>query len=243
MVPPNPEKTNQPMSEENIFSEVDEELRRERMRNLWRLFAPYVIGAAIAIVALVAAYEGWNWWQNSNAARSSDAFYSAIDLAGSGDIAGAQAALETLAEDGSGQYPVLARFRQASLLAGDGKTDEAVAAYDALAATISNRRLRDLALVLAAFVLVDGGDVAPVEARVGGLTTPDNPMRNSAREALGLAQYAAGDIDTARATFEAIAADPSGSLQTIGRIQIYIAQLIAEGAKAPAGPAAETPAN
>lgn len=231
------------MSEENIFSEVDDELRSERMRNLWRRTAPYVIGAAVAIVLLVAGNEGWSWWQKSNADRSSDQFYAAIELADAGDIAEAQAALEALAAEGSGQYPILARFRQASLLASDGKTDAAITAYDALSTSLSNQRLRDLALILSAFVLVDDGDVSAVEARVGGLISPDNSMRNTAREALGLTQYAAGDIDTARATFEQIAADPSGSLETIGRIQLYLAQLIAEGTVVPgATDSSETPA-
>lgn len=221
------------MSEETIFNEVDEELRSERMRNLWRQFGPYVIGAAFVIVLLVAANEGWSWWQKSNAAKYSDQFYAAIELADAGDIADAQAALNTLAAEGSGQYPVLAQFRQASLLSEDGKLAEATAAYDALSTSLSNQRLRELALVLAAFNIVDDGDVSAVEARIGGLVAPDNAMRNTAREALGLTQYAAGDIDAARASFEQIVADPTGSFETVGRVQLYLAQLIAEGAADP----------
>jgi hypothetical protein len=221
------------MSEENIFSEVDEELRSERMRGLWRRFAPYVVGAAVAIVLLVGANEGWSWWQSSNAARSSDQFYAALDLAADGDIVGAQASLETLAAEGSGEYPALARFRQAALLGEDGKIDESIAAYDALSTSLSNQHLRSLAFIFAAGALVDSGDVAAVEARVGGLISPDNAMRNSAREMLGLTQYAAGDLDAARATFEQIVSEPTVAQQTAQRIQLYIAQLISEGAAAP----------
>lgn len=222
------------MSEETIFSEVDEELRSERMRNLWRRFAPYVIGAAVAIVLLVAVNEGWSWYQNSNAARSSDQFYTALELAEEGDIVGAQQALNTVVAEGSGQYPALAQFRQAALLASEGRDTEAVAAYDALSTAISNQQLRDLAFLLAGFVLVDAGDVGAVEARVGGLIAPDNAMRNTAREAIGLTHYAAGNVSAARAVFEEIAADPTGSLESIGRIQLYLAQLTAEGVEIPA---------
>ena len=222
------------MSEETIFTEVDEELRRERMRAIWRRVAPYVIGAAVAIVLLVAGNEGWSWWQKSNADRSSDQFYTAIDLAESGDVAAAQEALNVVITEGSGEYPVLAQFRQASLLASDGKTDEAIAAYDALSTNLDNPRLRALSLVMSAYLLVDAGDPSAVESRVSGLMTPDQPMRNAAREALGLTQYAAGDIDAARATFEQITADPTGSMETVSRIQLYLAQLISEGASDPA---------
>ncbi len=103
------------MSEDTIFREVDDELRRDRLQSGWRRYGPYVIGAAIAVVLIVAVNEGWAWWQNSNAARSSDQFYTALDLEDGGDIAGAQKALDTVIAQGSGGYPVLAKFKAAGV--------------------------------------------------------------------------------------------------------------------------------
>lgn len=221
------------MSEETIFSEVDEELRSDRMRDFWRRFGPWVIGAAVAVVLLVAANEGWRWYQTSNAARSSDLFYNAIDLAEAGDVDGARTALLAVIAEGSGQYPLLAQFRQASLLSEEGDIDGAVAAYDALSTVLLNQRMRDLALLMAAYTLVDKPDVAAVQSRISGLITPANPMRNAAREALGLAHYASGDINAARDQFEQIAAAPLGARDMLGRIQLYLDQLVAEGAQEP----------
>jgi len=229
------------MSQDNIFREVDEELRSERMRTLWRRFGPYVIGAAVAVVLVVAINEGWNWWRNSTAAQASSEYYAALKLADGGDLAGAQAELAKIETQGGG-YATLAKFKQAALLAKDGKSAEAVAAYDALAASESNVRLRELALVLAGGILVDSGSLNDVQARVGSLNTPDSPLRNSAREAIGLAQYKAGDLAGAKATFETIMADPIAPRDLQSRTQIYIDQLVAEGAVPPAAVAADTPA-
>jgi hypothetical protein len=226
------------MSQDNIFREVDEELRRERAHKLWRRFAPYVIGAAIGVVLIVAVNEGWSWYQNSNSAKASDQYFQALELLDKGDVAGGQAALDAIQTSGNGGYAMLARFKEAALLAKDGKTAEAIAAYDTLSTSESNPRLRELALVLAANILVDGGDLAAVEARVGGIAVDGNPMRNAAREAIGLTQYKAGDLKAARATFEAIAADPMISQNVAGRIQLYLAQLTAEGVAPPEEPAA-----
>ncbi|MHB1103671.1 MAG: tetratricopeptide repeat protein [Devosia sp.] len=232
------------MSNDTLLREVDDELRGDRMRALWKRFGPYVIGAAVAIVLIVAVNEGWAWWQKSNAARSSDQFYAALELAEGTDLAAAQEALDKVIAEGSGGYPTLARFRQASLLAKDGKIAEAVAAYDALANAETNPRIRELALALGAYLLVDGADVAAVRQRVGGLMTPDNPMRNAAREAMGLTQYKAGEINAALEIFEVILNDATASQELRGRVQIFVAQLMAEGAVSsaasatdPAGPA------
>ena len=221
------------MSQDNIFREIDEELRSDRMRALWRRFAPYVIGAAFGVVALVAINEGWTWFHSNNAAQSSDELYAAFDAIDGGDLASAENQLTALAVNGSGSYPVLAQFRKAGVLAKEGKVADAVAAYDALANAQSNARLRELALVLAGTLMVDAGTLADVEARVGSVAIEGNPLRNAAREALGLAQYKAGDFTAAQASFEAVINDPLTQNTTRNRMGYYLAQLLAEGAVAP----------
>lgn len=218
------------MSNDTLLREVDEELRRDRMRKLWRQTAPFIIGAAVAVVLLVAGYEGWNWWTESNASRSSDQFYTAAAAADGADLAAAEKALDDVIAQGSGAYPALAEFRKASLLAQQGKIDDAVAAYDSLATTQQSTHLREVALVMAANLLVDKGDVAAVEQRVAGSIVPESPMRNAAREVLGLTQYKAGQLDAAMTTFQAILDDPFSARDLQGRVQIYVTQLLSEGA-------------
>jgi hypothetical protein len=221
------------MSSDTIVREVDEELRRDRLRKLWRHGGPYVIGAAVLVVLAVAAYEGWTWWQKTQASKSSDQFYAAIAAVNGTDKAAGKKALDDVIAQGSGGYPMLAQFREAALLAQTGKTDDAVAAYDALASAQTNPHLRELALVLGANLLIEKGDVAGVQQRVSGLLTPDSPMRNAAREALGLAQFKAGKLDDAMTTFQSIMDDPLAARDAQSRIQLYMQELEAQGAKAP----------
>lgn len=217
------------MAEDNIFREVDEELRSDRMRALWRRIAPFVIGAAVAIVAVVAVNEGWSWYTNSQSARSSEELYAALASADKDDLAAAQSELDALAANGSGGYPVLAEFAKASLLAKSGDTAGAVAAYDALANAQSNVRLRELALLQAATLLVDTGTLADVEARIATIATDDNPMRRVARELIGLTQFKAGDATAAKATFEAVLNDPLAQEGIRNRVAYYIAQMTSAG--------------
>lgn len=217
------------MSEDSFFREVNEELHSERMRNFWRNYGAYVIGAAVAVVLLVAVAEGWNWWQSTHSARSSELLYKALDYAQKGELDKAQQALKTTESDGANGYPLLARFREAELLLQQGKNDQAAAAYDALAADTNERRLRELASVLAAFALVDKGEVSAVQTHVEGIVATQSPLAASAQEALGLAQFKAGDLKSARKTFEQIAASPTASRLLLSRVDIYLAQLTAQG--------------
>ena len=220
---------------DSAFREVDEELRNERMNKLWRQYGPYVIGVAVVIILLVAGNEAWRWWQTSTANNGADQFATAIDSIESGDIAGGQIALQSVIESGPGQYPVLAQFRAAALLADDGKTTEAIAAYDALLSTSSDTRLRELAAIFAAYLLVDAGDPLAVAQRVGDMQVANHPMRNAAREAIGLAHYKAGNLVEARVLFDAIAADPLTPRDLGLRVALYLGQLTAQGV----GPIAE----
>lgn len=225
------------MAEDNIFREVDEELRSDRMRALWRRFAPFVIGAAVAIVAVVAVNEGWAWYTSSQSSQSSDELYAALDSAKKDDLTAAQADLDKLAADGTGSYPVLAEFAKAALLAKSGDTAGAVAAYDKLANDQSNVRLRELALLQAATILVDTGTLADVEARVGTIATDDNAMRRSARELIGLAQFRAKDDAAAKASFEAVLNDPLAQEGTRNRMAYYLAAMTSDGLIAADAPA------
>src|SRR3569623_1562510 len=230
------------MSNDTLIREVDEELRRDRMRKLWRQGGPWVIAAAVAVVLAVAGYEGWMWWQKSQAAKSSDQFYAATQIADGTDVAAAKKALDDVIAQGSGGYPMLAQFREAALLSSEGKTDAAVAAYDSLGASINNTHLRELALVLGANLLIDKGDVQAVEQRVGGSLTPASPMRNAARVVMGLTQDKAGKLDDAMKSFQAIIDDPQSTRDTQSRVQIYMLQLQAAGAK-PIAPPVDTTAS
>lgn len=227
------------MAEDNIFREVDEELRSDRMRQFWRRFGPVVIGAAVAVVVLVAANEGWSWYQSSKSSVSSDKLFAAFTAADGGDLATARQTLDDLIATGSGGYPTLARFREAGLLAKQGRAKEAIAAYDALATSQANAHLRELALVLAGTLEVDNGTLADVQQRVQSMANDTSTMRNAAREALGLAQFKEKKYTDAQASFQAVIDDPLSQNAQRNRMNSYLAQMLSLGVVVPRPAAAD----
>jgi hypothetical protein len=208
----------------DIFREVDEDLRHEQYKKLWDRFGTYVIGLAILIVVATAGWRLWEYWQERAASATGDRFVAALEIAAAGKHEDAIKALEAIAADGSGSYPVLARFRAAAEKAATDDNKGAVAAYDAIVSTPSVPPLvRDMARLRAALILVDTAPVADLEARIGQLAAVGNPWRHSAREILGLAAWRTGELESARKFYEEIAADQEKPADLQSRAQFMLA--------------------
>lgn len=207
----------------DIFREVDEDLRREQFKKIWKRYGNYIIAVAVLIVVVVAGYRLWEYWQARQAEQSGDDFLAAIELAEAGEAAQAEAALNAVVTEGSGEYPALARMRAAALKANTGDTTGAVAGFDEVAGDASvPEPLRTVARIRAAMLLVDSASFGDIAERIGSLAGDDGPYRNAAREVLGLSAFRAGNYDGARGYFEAIAADPTagGNVGTRTRLML-----------------------
>ena len=214
----------------DIFHEVDEEVRRERLKKLWERHGNYLVAACVLVVIGVGAWRGYEWWQAKQAAQSGAAFEQAVTLAEAGKHQEAVAAFAKLATDATAGYRVLARLREAAELAPtDSKA--AVAAYDAIAAdNRAGQVIQDLAALRASFLLVDTAPYAEIVKRLEPLTAADRPFRHSAREILALSAWKAGDISTARRWTDMMMGDPLTPPGQRSRAEM-LSELIAASAK------------
>jgi hypothetical protein len=191
----------------DIFHEIEEDIRRERMARLWKRFGPVLIAAAVLVVLGVSGWRGWEWYSAQQAQKAGGEFETALALARDGKHAEAETAFKALAENAPAGYALLASFRDATELSA---TDAAGAAarFEAIAQDISvPQRLRDLARIRAALLLVDTGSQADVASRAEPLAVAGNPWRHSAREILGLAAWKAGNMDDTRRWAQEIISD------------------------------------
>ncbi len=221
------------MSDDGFIREVEEELRSDRLKQFWDRFGLIIIGVAVAAVLATAGYRGWEWYSNSQASASGDRFLEALNLANGGDADAALAELDALQAEGFGQYPVLARMRAATVRFNAGDADGAVADFDEIAGDRSVPvALRDMARLRAAYILVDHGSYEDVAARAEQLAAGDNPLRHSAREALGLAAFQNGRTADAQRLFDEIRADPVAPSGLAERARIMLELIRASGAVA-----------
>lgn len=223
------------MSDDSFIREVDEELRSDQFQNFWNKYKWFVIGGAVAIVALTAGYRGWVSYTEQVAGASGDRFLQAVELSNDGKHDEAIAVLQKLGEDGSGEYPALANIRLAAEYAKQGETDKAIEAFDKIAGDAgSDETLRDVAKLRAGLILVDHGTYEEVTGRLQPMADTGKPFRHSAREGLGLSAWKHKKYEDAFRWFTAIAEDAQAPGGIRSRATIMLELLAGKGVTGPA---------
>lgn len=221
-------------NDDSFIREVNEELRSDQMKGAWQRFGRYLIVLAVLIVLGTVGYKVFQYWDNNQSSGTGDQFIAAMKLADENKSDEALTALEKLEKEGHGDYPILARLRAASVLAQKGDATGAIAAFDMIGKDQkAPAPIRDAAKMRAAWLLIENGTYEQVSAQVEEMAVPTNAFRHSAREALGLAAYKAGNMAQARQWYQAIADDAQSPRNVANRAQMMLDNITASG-KAPA---------
>jgi len=192
----------------DIFSEVDEDLRRDKYEKLWKRYGKLMMAGAAAVVLVAAANVGWQEYSKRARLESGAAFSQAKALMDEGRNTDAAAAFAAVANNGVGEYAKIARLEEAAAVAASGDRAAAVVLYDKLAADLSGGEVfGQLAALLAAQNVLDDGDIAGARKRLEPLIGSGKAWRYSAMEMIALAALADGDVDSARKGFKELTDD------------------------------------
>jgi hypothetical protein len=190
-----------------LFDEVDEEVRRERLKKLWDEYSIYIIAGALLIIAVVGGWRGYQYLEAKRAAEAGAAFDKAVELSEQNKHAEAEAAFTDLAAMAPSGYRMLARLRAAAEVA-NRDPQGAAKMYDDIAADRSvGATERDLARVRAAGLLLETTSYPNMLQRLEPATVPAATFRHTARELLALSAWRANDTAAARQWLDLIAND------------------------------------
>lgn len=191
----------------DVFNEIDEDLRREKLKQLWERYSILIVIGAILIVGAVGGWRGYQYLQAKQAAEAGSAFEAAVVLSEQGKRAEAEAAFTKIAADGSRGYRGLARLRAAAEAA-TRDPQAAAKLYDAITADPSiSASEHDLARVRAAGLLMETDPYDAIRQRLEPAAGPDRTYRHTARELLALSAWRANDATAARQWLDMIGND------------------------------------
>ncbi len=221
----------------DIFQEVDQNVREEKLASLWQRWRPFVYGGVALLIGGVAVNE-FILKPQADAARAARALEleNAVKALEDGRYEEAQAALKAIVDSESKLAPLAAHYLAQTQLEGGGDAAAAAETLAAIGGTEGGPYER-LALLKAAYFRADTLTLSELETTLGTLPTEETAMGALARELLAAKAYAVGDIARARTEYNKLkfdAAAPEGVIQR--------AELALDAIPVPEQAATETPA-
>lgn len=208
---------------ETFVREVDENLRRDQLRDFFKIYGSWLIAG---VIVFLAASAGFIWWQQHQVQRAEGQVEQLAQIykdVGSGDTSKAPQQLEELSNSGSRGVSASARFARAALALQQNDTKTAIATYKAIADDSGlPAPYRDAALIRQTALEYDQLQPQDIVSRLQPLTKPGEPWFGTAGELTALAMLKQGRKQEAGQLFAAIAKDP-GVPQTIRSRAVQVA--------------------
>ncbi len=211
----------------DIFREVEEDVRREKLEKFWKAYGDYVIALAAVIVIGIAGFELWQRYEATQRDKASVAFTAAQRISNPKAAAEAFAEIVKTAPKG---YRLLAQLEQASSMLASGQRDRAIALYNEVAEedhgpTGAVARLRE------GWARADTASRADLETLLAPLRDPSSAWKQLADEILAYSDYHNNQIPKAADEFNALANDANSPPQLRTRAHAMAAFLKQGGAK------------
>ena len=215
----------------DIFSEVEEEVRKERWEQLWKSYGTYIIMAASAVVVSVAGWQAWERYTQAQRESASLEFNAAMRVAETGNVPQAEADLLAFSGAAPDGYAKLSEFQLAKTQIFQGRQDAAIASLQRLIED-PDPLLNAPARVQLAWLLADTAPRGEVEAVIAPLQGGQSPWRFAAAEIAAYLEFRVGHWGEATAAYQALAVDPGVSEGTTQRAGA-VAQFLRANAPAP----------
>jgi hypothetical protein len=195
-----------PEINETFLREVDENLRRDRLREAARKNAKWIV---VAVVLFLAASGGFIWWQQHQDRLSEQHIEQLADIyrrIGEGNIGTAPQQLDELSRSGSKAVRASAEFTAAAVAIQQGDNKAAIEKYRGITGESSlPKPYRDAALIRQTALEFDQLKPEEVIARLEPLAKPGGAWFGTASEMTALAMIKQGKKDQAGRLFVAIA--------------------------------------
>jgi hypothetical protein len=228
-----------PELSETFVREVDENLRRDQVRDFFKTYGNWLIAG---VVVFLAASGGFIWWQQHQVKRSEGQVEQLAQVykdVGNGQTSTAAPQLDELAKSGSIGVRASAMFARAVLALQDNDTKSAVDIYRSIATDDDfPKAYRDAALVRQTAIEFDQLQPQDVISRLAPLTKAGEPWFGSAGELTALAMLKQGKQQEAGQLFAAIARD-AGVPETIRTRAVQVAGTLGVDLSAGAQPQAQ----
>jgi hypothetical protein len=203
---------------DTFVREVDENLRRDRLRDTAKKYSGWIIVAVVLFLAGSGGYIYWQDYQRKQNEKAVEQLAQVFTDVSKGQAQTAPARLDTLSKDHSKAVRASAGFGRGALAIEQNDPKLAIAKFRGMAEDESlPKPFRDLALIRQTALEFDSLKPEEVIARMQPLTKPGMPWFGSAGELTAMALIKQGKKAEAGRLFAAIARDEQAPETLRGR--------------------------
>jgi hypothetical protein len=188
----------------DIFREVEEDVRRERLEKLWKQYGDYIIAAVSVIVIGVAGYKLWQHYDQQQRLKASTEYQAAMQLSDGGSNTRAAQAFAQIAKHAPSGYAALAQLSQADAMLASGNISGAVSLYMTVAKK-DNGGLGDLARIRAAWAQAETLSVDDLQKLLAPLLDSKSSWQYMAREIMAYRDFHDGRLMQAQSAYDLLA--------------------------------------
>lgn len=190
----------------DIFREVEEEVRQERLQKWWKKYGNYVVAGVSILVIGVAGWKLWERYDLQQRMKASSQIESAAQMSAAGQSDLAAQAYAQIAKKAPSGYALVAQLNQADELLATGRTNDAVALYMKVAEH-DKAGIGDVARMRAAWAQGDKLSTEELKTLLAPLNDGKSKWRYMARELLAYRALHDNNTAVAGKEFAALAAD------------------------------------
>jgi hypothetical protein len=224
----------------DIFEEVDQSLREDKLAKLWKAWSLWVYAAIALLIAAVGGYEFWKSQSDSAIDKDARVFDTAMTALDNQDLPKAKSEFAQLGQ-GEGGFAVIANHMLAGVEKDLTNDNAAIAQAFGQAAQKDKGVMGDLATLKLAYAKADTSELAEIESIVAPLVAKGGQVAALARELVAAKALASGDIERARTEYQVLALEIDAPQQMQIRVNQALATLPPKPAVAAPAPAT-TPA-
>lgn len=190
----------------DIFNEIDEELRQEKIKDFWQENKHFIIGSIIVAILFTAAFVSWQNWKYKTNMEATTKLYNILNTTDIGK-------LTTYAKKAKDEHAAIAKLSATTVYLNNNETSNALKLLSELKKDRNiDKTYRNLATLVEANLLIDTAnpdELNNIEKELQPLTKKNAVWRFTANEILMLIASKQGRYKTAINIANKLVQDPN----------------------------------
>ena len=160
----------------NLFNEIDDDLRQDRLKSLWATYKNSIYAAVIVISSVLIGSEAYQYYSQSKSEKSGILLSQIIESIIDDESQLINDYTDELLESGTSNYKTYAMLLKSDNFISQDKIEDARETYIDLIKKAENSLISDLARLKLSYLNVDNYPFDQIQEELSSLLENDNPL-------------------------------------------------------------------